>query len=292
MDASAPLGHREIGPLSLMRRYPLATFFVLAFALTWLVEIPMLAYKLLPLQLVVGYMPGLAAIYVTGATSGWTGISALLRRILIWRVGLGWYLLAIFGVVPIWFGAMALDPLLGGLRLPALSPALAAGWIALLILRLILSSEELAWRGFALPRLQSRHSALVASLIIGVIWSVWHLPLFFVPGSQADAGFPLFLAGIVALSVLFTWLFNNSRGSVLLCMLLHQALNATTDTFHPPSIDQVIVQLPFNALLVVAAMIVVVAFGPNRLSRKPAAEHAEVVAEPLWTAERKGASHE
>jgi hypothetical protein len=127
-------------------------------------------------------MPGLAALLVVGAIGGRTEISRLLRTLLIWWVGVQWYAVAIFGFLVVWFGTQALNPLFGGtgIHLPALSLALVAAFIAELVLRILLSSEQLAWSDFALPRLQARHSAIVASLVLGVIWAIWHLPLFLV----------------------------------------------------------------------------------------------------------------
>ena len=86
--------------------------------------------------------------------------------------------------------------------------------------------EELGWRGFALPRLLTRHNALVASLILGVIWGLWHLPLVWTEGAPMyQLPIWLFLVDITAKSVLFTWVFLHTRGSVLLAMLLHAATN-------------------------------------------------------------------
>jgi membrane protease YdiL (CAAX protease family) len=91
--------------------------------------------------------------------------------------------------------------------------------------------EELGWRGYVLDRLQDKWSALVSSLVLGVIWSLWHLPLFFVPGSyQAGLGvgtlsFWSFMIGIVPLSLLFTWIFNNTRRSTLAVILFHGMVN-------------------------------------------------------------------
>jgi len=228
------------------------------------------------LQFLVGWMPGLAALFVTGAIGGRSGMRALLRTLLIWRVGVQWYALAIFGFLVVWFGTQALNPLFGGtgIHLPPLSMALVAAFIAELVLRLLLSSEQLAWSGFALPRLQARHSALVASLVLGVIWATWHLPLFLVPGSQADAGFGIFLVGTVCTRIILTWVFNSTGGSVLLCGLLHQSINVWTDILAPSAAasqaDQVVNQwLGLGLNLLIAALVVVV-FGGRRLSRHTA----------------------
>jgi len=273
MHASVrPLAYARpsVGVLGWIRQHPLAAFFVLAFGLTWAIEIPMQVFQLTPLQFVLGWMPGLAAILVAGAVDGRGGIRALLRRLLVWRVGAQWYALALFGFLVLWFGPQALNPRFGGsgVHVPELSPALLVGFVGVLAVRMLLSSEELAWSGFALPRLQARHSALAASLVLGVVWACWHLPLFFTPGSQRDMGFGLFLAGTVCTRVILTWVFNSTHGSVLLCMLLHQSINTWTDLLAPivPAADQASNQwlgLGLNLLLVAGLIIV---FGASRLA--------------------------
>src|ERR1051326_1402920 len=146
-------------PLRAIREHPLLAFFILAFAFTWVIEIPMQVWRIAPMQLLVGYMPGLAALLVAGAIGGRSGVRTFLRTLLIWRVGVQWYGVALFGFLVVWFGTQALNPLFGGtgIHLPTLSLALVAAFIAELVLRMLLSSEQLAWSGFALPRLQARH---------------------------------------------------------------------------------------------------------------------------------------
>src|SRR2546426_4404107 len=115
------LSHSGTGPGAFARRHPMAVFLVLVFALTWLFQIPWIASTEgwlafdfpFPLLFVMGWMPGLAAVLVTGATSGRAGIRTLLGRVLIWRVGLKWYLVPIFGSAALWIGGLALDPLFG-----------------------------------------------------------------------------------------------------------------------------------------------------------------------------------
>src|SRR5262245_47062412 len=145
------------GPLAVVRRHPLVAFVVLTFALTWLIQIPWVAGERhwlpfqvpLPLVLLQGWMPGLAAVLVTGVIGGRAGIRALLRRLVTWRVGAWWYAVPIVGTAAIWFGGVALDPLIGGsgLHLPGFSPDLLVGAAIYLALFLVINSEELAWRG-------------------------------------------------------------------------------------------------------------------------------------------------
>jgi membrane protease YdiL (CAAX protease family) len=269
------VGSRRRGVTVLVRTHPLAAFFILALALTWLVEVPMLTSPhLAPLQLVLGWMPGLAAVLVAGAAGGRAAVRALLRRLLIWRVGAGWYLVALLGPVALHLGPVALNPLLGGsgLHLPPLSLGLLAGAALQLAVRLVLSSEQLAWSGFALPRMQARHGALAASLALGALWAAWHLPLFFVPGSQRDLGFPAFLVGVVALRVVHTWVFNSTGGSVLLVALMHQATNVVTDLMGPFAVqaDQTLNRWLGTAVMVGVAAALALIFESARLSRRRA----------------------
>src|SRR5438128_4956801 len=121
---ATPLGRQDVavvrpGPLAFVRRHPMLVFFVLVFGLTWAYQIPWIASTEgwlqfefpLPLLFVMGWMPGLAAVLVTGAISGRAGIRTLLGRLLIWRMGFTWYLVPILGSAALWTGALVLDPL-------------------------------------------------------------------------------------------------------------------------------------------------------------------------------------
>jgi len=271
------------GPLGVIRAHPMVSFLFLIFALTWMLQIPWIASTEgwlpfefpFPLLFVMGWMPGLAALIVTGATTGRAGVRSLLGRIFIWRVGFKWYLFPIFGSAALWMAALALDPLLGGagLQLPAFSVELLLGATISVVLIFLINSEEIAWRGFAMPRLQARHSALAASLFLGVFEGLFHLPYFFRASSdQAAAGLPVFMIGTLAGAVIFTWLFNNTRGSVLLVMLFHTFMNMWIEVFPAPAADQSIAQWCFNALLLILAVVLVAVFGATRLSRKSAVE--------------------
>lgn len=220
--------------------HPLAAFFVITFTITWVWEL--LVFGLLDLEFVPWSIPGtfgpaVAAVVVTGMLDGKSGVRAFLRRLVLWRVSPRWYLFALVVLPAVVVAAYVFlpDPK-QNVDEPAIVVALTY-LSALLILTLMGGGqEEPGWRGFALPRMQARSGPLKASLVLGVIWGVWHLPLFaFVPDyDNADPGFVnvalmflAFTAGLtIGFSVILTWLVNHARGSLLLAMLAHGSVNA------------------------------------------------------------------
>lgn len=278
-------------PVRWLKRHPLLTFFALAFGLAWAVMLPMIAAErgmlpfnplgpsmpmvlLVPLALLMAYAPTWAAIAVTGATEGKAGIGALLRRLLVWRVGLRWYAAALLGPAVWLLASVGLFVGFGGEAppLPALGGNLLLTFAVQLLGRGLANGEEIGWRGFALPRLLVRFNALVSSLILGVLWTLFHLPIFFMQGanlagSQQDMPLLGFLASTIAATVLSTWIFTNTRGSLLLAYLFHASVNTWTVLLAAPTSGPLFwVQ---TGLLVLAAVVVVAVFGPAHLSRKP-----------------------
>ena len=132
--------------------------------------------------------------------------------------------------------------------------------------------EELAWRGFALPRLLTGHNALVASLILGAIWALWHLPLVWTEGAPMyHLPIWLFLLDIPAKSVLFTWVFLHTRGSALLAVLLHAATNLfVVSPILPNTGDLTLLLLAAAAKWLLVVVVIVVA--GTRLVRAPCPE--------------------
>ena len=277
------------GIKGLIIRYPLAAFFVLAYALTWPFMIVdafgswgMLPFRLpafaspagIVVNLLMGYGPAFAALIVTAATEGKGSVLALLRRLLVWRVGLQWYALAIFGLAIPTAITLGLYTLLGGEVVgPPLSLGLILQQLVLFLLLALFNGEELGWRGYALPRLQANRSALAASLILGVPWTLFHLPYFFTQGSTFTSIPPLsYLLLTMATSIIFTWVFNNTRGSVLLVHLLHQAGSVWRGIYHPDRAGFALHFWLYTGVMCLAALIVVVVYGAARLTRKPAAE--------------------
>jgi uncharacterized protein len=204
------------GLKGLFTRHPLAAFFVLTFAISWMF-VP--AGGFLP------FGPLIAALTVLAVVQGRPGLADLGRRMIRWRVGVRWYVLAI--VLPLGATLAAI-----GLNLALGAPVSALddldAWyllIGLFFLRLINPldgpmGEEPGWRGFALPRLQATRSPLMASLILGLIVAAWHLPLVFLPAEDLA---PIFLLGTVAITFVYTWIFNHTGGSVLMTLVAHSA---------------------------------------------------------------------
>jgi uncharacterized protein len=225
----------------LIARHPLVLFFLLSFIFTWgyfwLIWTPLsLPDSLIALG---GFGPSVSAFLVLAITSGKPGVLRLLRRIVHWRVGVQWYLVALLGVPVL--------NLLAYLVVPgALSDFVAPDWsLPLIYLSEMAISltigiaplwEEIGWRGFAQPSIQRRHGPVVGSLILGALWGLWHLPFFFGPLARTgpDATFISasialveFSIGLTGLSVFMTWVLNNSGGSVLLAILIHAAFDSS-----------------------------------------------------------------
>jgi membrane protease YdiL (CAAX protease family) len=204
-------------------------FYLLAYGITWGLQLPAVLVVLgvlpgpverflLPMGLG-AFGPLAAAALVSRVGGGPEAVRALFRPLKRWRVGPGWYLVALGASGAILVAGLAVYRLLGGrdggpwLTLPHEAPTLAA-------MVFFSVGEEVGWRGFALPRLQERYGALAASAVVGVLWCFWHAPMFFVSGIPMGvlAGMaPFFVAG----SVVFTWIYNRTGGSLLLAVFAH-----------------------------------------------------------------------
>lgn len=211
-------------------------FFTLTFAWSWLFWLlsagiqAKSAALAAALSVVASFGPGLAAAAVVRLQSGPVEFRRWLKRCLQWPVPWRWMVLAFLLPLVIMAGVAVAHLALGGTLLP--SPAdgqlllVPAVFVGVFFFGGPLG-EEFGWRGYALPALQKRHGWRVASLMIGAVWGVWHLPLFFLEGStQSQTPMLVFMLMIGALSVLFAWLFNHTGPSLLSALLLHTAFNA------------------------------------------------------------------
>jgi uncharacterized protein len=287
---------------NLLVRHPLISFFVMAFAFSWIAwspwflsedgagllpySSPLLNSLVVPVGILLG--PFLSAFIMTGATEGRAGIRRLLRRIVLWRVGLRWYLFALVGVPVVMALGTVILPM-GMASLLALGPGYVPTYLVWFLIIAIIGGpllEEVGWRGFALPRLQPLYGPLTGTLILGLLWALWHLPEFLVPAWAKSSGGSSFLDIVkfvviaIAFAIVITWVFNNTKGSVLMAILVH----ASIDTFSMPMGTLFAPSQMANSILVSFGLLalVVVALTRGRLGyqhyrqkelRRPCAAH-------------------
>jgi membrane protease YdiL (CAAX protease family) len=220
------------GASQAVRAQPLVAFFVLAYALSWWPSLIYLATGSGPP--ILGCGPFLAAVAVLAMTVGGGGIKGLFKSMVKWRVGPRWWMVAILAPVAMTYLAAGLNIALGA---PTPGAADLAKWpsifsTALVVLLVPIAGgawEEPGWRGYALPRLLARRSALEASLVLGALWALWHVPLF-LTGKQHWSDLLL----VVLVSVFVTWLFRNALYSVLVTMVFHATNNAFSGGYVSP----------------------------------------------------------
>jgi membrane protease YdiL (CAAX protease family) len=262
-------------------RHPLIIYFALAYAFSWVVAIPLAAsaqgwvsWSLPPsLHYLTGYGPLLAAFITVALVEGKSGVRDLVRRMTQWRARPAWWFVALSPIVLYGLAVITLRVLRGTWSDPGVLgrlnflPDLGVGAFLLWLVTFGLG-EEPGWRGFALPTLQHRHSALTATLILAAFWICWHLPSFLYLGTYMKLGLsvlPMFSLGIAAGAIVLTWLFNGSGGSVLLTAVAHASLNFVTAS---PDLDPAISAIISTAVMVWAVVVVVV-WKPANLSRAP-----------------------
>jgi membrane protease YdiL (CAAX protease family) len=218
-----------------IRRRPLVWFFALTFAFSWW---PALTYWLTGSgPTILGCGPLLGALAVLSATSGRQGVKALFRSMVKWRVPVRWWALAILGPIALSALATLLNIALGA---PAPTPEELGTWtnvaptaLAILLIPVIGGAwEEPGWRGYALPRLLRERSPLVASLILGTLWAIWHLPVYFVDDQHWSD-----LVLVVLATIAFTWFFQNALQSVLLAMVVHAMNNTISGEYFSQMFD-------------------------------------------------------
>jgi membrane protease YdiL (CAAX protease family) len=221
------------------------------------------------------FSPSISALIVSWIIGGKTEVKHLLAGFTRWKVGFRWYFWAAFlflGPLVIVFIYMAF-----GHPFPGLKPGVTYLSLAEIILFTFFSgpfAEEMGWRGFALPRLQAKYTALVSSLILGVIWTWWHVPFYFIAGeSRLGIPLPIYMVLVVTIALYLTWLYNNTRGSFIITILGHFFYNLTAFLtgvlFLMPAMLFYMTAGPLLAIMVVGIILI---FGPRYFSKKPVAE--------------------
>ncbi|MBK9096024.1 MAG: CPBP family intramembrane glutamic endopeptidase [Anaerolineae bacterium] len=270
----------------------LVVFFVLAFGISWTFWIPdaLASYNLIPLRinstvsgLLGAFGPFFATLIVTALYDGRTGFKRLLDRLTTWRVGFQGYLFVLLWPAILSLTKTGIAMLLGSpapnfaqppfLQLYPMpqevmqsAPVLAFLPVIFLQQLLIGSSmgEEPGWRGYALPRLQAHRSSLRASLLLGGLWSIWHLPLWLTKGHPMHETFLGWaMLALVATTILFTWVYNHTKGSLWLALLFHASI-AVTGLFLASTAVHPLVDVALNWGV---AAVVIATCGAQRLTR-------------------------
>jgi membrane protease YdiL (CAAX protease family) len=223
----------------LIARHQLVFFFLLSFVFTWGYFVLFWALQLPAALMLLGAAgPPVSAFLILALTSGKPGVLALLRSYVHWRVGVQWYLVTLVGIQALMFLSFVVVP---GNLADFVAPdwSFVPLWLSSFVVVLFIPPggpllEEGGFRGFALPRMQRLYGPLVGTLILGALWGLWHLCFFFGPVAQTgpDATFVsvsitfvLFTIGLTGLSVIMTWVLNNTGGSVLMAILAHAAFD-------------------------------------------------------------------
>lgn len=258
------------------RKYPLISFYLLAFIISWIGWIPqtLYSYKLFPFNhylfsLLGGAGPTLAAVLVSRRLWGKDGSAKVFNALFRWKFSWMWYL------VPLLFWSLITAGVLIGGSVSGLFnlPLKSYSWYLLpsVFATMLLSNvwEEIGWRGFALPRFQKGYSDGKIALIMGLTWSLWHLPLMLDPFSpMSDLSWGGEFIFSLALSVIYIWLFNNSRGSLIPVTLFHALSNTAAFVFLELGIFEAsyLWVVGFTSL---AALGILFYYGPRRFSRNP-----------------------
>ena len=289
-----------------MRNRPLVAFFVIALSITWFTQIlglvlaqrtdlslinednllnlfDLFALRLAPgeaaafLLYTLGFGPLVAALLVTWTTAGRGGIAELWARITKWRVEPRWYLIVF--LLPVALAALSLTAgvLFGGLRPSSYSPLLPVAYLVPFFLYMLVFTglaEEPGWRGFALPRLQARHSAARSSWILGALWGAWHFPSIIyynlangVPAPALVPILPGLVLGIVGWTMVNTWVYNSTE-SVFLMIVLHGWYN-TVNSYLVLSSQNALAQTLSGILPWALAIVLLRVYGGEDLAAKP-----------------------
>lgn len=250
----------------------LINYFILAYAISWAIAIPLalgkqnLIQPILPLwaHYFVGFGPMLSALIMTWHCEGSEGLRKMGARILGWKVHLWWFVafmpLLLGFVVCLSINLFTDDKIaISELGMVNFLPPLGIGALFLWIFSFGFG-EEIGWRGYALPHLQTKHNALMATSILALLWAIWHLPQFFY---LFDPDIAIgWVIGLFAGAIVFTWIFNSTNGSILIVSVFHGCFNYITAA----NIDDNLLAAVVSTIVMVWAIVVIVFYKPQNLS--------------------------
>ena len=221
----------------------LAKYFLLTFVVSWtcFISVAVLSHGtqattsgFIVLQQVLAFLgtitPSLVALWLTSQYGIPDQTQKLLRKIGKWNLNIKWYLFAAGFIIVLKLFVALLHKIITGAWPQFGQEAWYIMFVAVIFSTWVQAGEEIGWRGFALPRMSEKLNLSKSTLVLGVIWAFWHLPLFFVQGADTfGQSFPLYLIQVIGLSVILSWLYWRTQGSLLLVMLMHAAVNNTKD---------------------------------------------------------------
>lgn len=227
-----------------MRQHPLVYFFLMAYTFSWIMLIPFVfsEWGILSQNFTIAFAlnpfvgPTLAALIMTRITEGKAGVKHLRRNLFQVRAGWQWYLFILLGIPALLLLGISVLP--GGLvSFQGFPPHFPVEYVVTFVVIFFLGGplgEEIGWRGFALPRMQLRYGPLGGTLLLGILWAFWHLPHFLTSAQRGGpessfatflTNFPIFFLLVMSMGVIFTWVFNHTRGSLFMAILLHASIN-------------------------------------------------------------------
>lgn len=231
-----------------LRSQPLFSFFVMATLFSWITLTPYILseWNILPstktftvffaLNPFIG--PALASYIILRTTEGREEWKSLRKSLKPFKACLKWFLFILIGIPAVMFLGIIL---LNGGSLPSFHDLTSSYFVRYPIQFIVIFffggplAEEIGWRGYALPRLQARFGALKASLLLGVLWTLWHLPHFLTSAQRGGPGtglslfyinLPIFLGICLSITIIMTWVFNHTQGSLFIAVLLHTSINS------------------------------------------------------------------
>lgn len=244
-------------------------FFVIAFTWSWLFWMPEILWG--SRLYLAPFGPTIAAFLLTIINEGRNGAKELLKRGLNFKFRKIW-LVPIFLLMPVIVGFSLLLAILSGEPAPQIA-VLSSPWIVIPAFFYILFlggplGEEFGWRGYALDRLQNNYNALISSVILGIVWGLWHLPMFFMKSQDIYHNIPIwgFILGTIFLSILYTWIYNNTGRSILAILLFHTMSNLSHFIF--PAMATTLGGLYSVILNVVVVIIILIIWGPKKMVRE------------------------
>ncbi|MBI5963205.1 MAG: CPBP family intramembrane metalloprotease [Chloroflexi bacterium] len=251
-----------------IKQKPFLFFLLFTFVFSWITGFSSVIVpgKFEGLAFLSGFGPAVGALIVVGIVEGSDGIKKLIQSLFQWKIRIVWYFVVLLGpaltmaIAVLFYNMFAREgsaPNFNG-RLSDLPQHILIIGAVFLFTMFGIWGEEIGWRGFALPKLQKAYHPVLASLILGAIWAIWHLPLFFTEGSpQAQMGMPYFFFATLGYSILYSWIYNGTKESLFMIWLLHSANNATvsyTMLFFEPLTKEPVFSLAvlgfFDALII------------------------------------------